>query len=76
VLPAWLCRAAIWVGYVVGKAMRGRLDGSVRRIEMMWFGQAQCETWSERVGMDLPRAVSAILAGNSPQSADTNGECA
>jgi dTDP-4-dehydrorhamnose reductase len=76
VLPSWLCRVALRVAYAIGRVVRGRLNGSIRRVEMMWFGQEQCETWADRVGLSLPRAVSAILAEPTPRDRNREGELA
>lgn len=68
VLPAWLCRFAIAVGYALSRMLRGRLSGAVRRVELMWFGQAQHATWAESAHVEIPRYVADILAG-------TGGNC-
>ena len=38
-LPEWLCRTAIKAGYKVSELMNDRFSGSVRKVEVMWFGQ-------------------------------------
>ncbi len=40
VLPAWLCRTLVRAGAAVGSGVP-RVAGLVRRVEVMWFGQAQ-----------------------------------
>lgn len=62
VIPAILCRSMVMVGYVVSKMLRGRFDGTIRRVELMWFGQRQLPTWSDQLGLLLPRDVSRILS--------------
>lgn len=41
VLPRWMCRSLIALGYAATRALRGKFAGAVRRIELMWFGQVQ-----------------------------------
>lgn len=62
VLPAALCRAAVGTGYAVSSLVRGRLDGQVRRIELMWFGQDQVPGWAEEHGVVPAPRVQAVLA--------------
>ncbi len=50
-LPVRLCRAVIRLGYAVSARGRGRLDGSVRRVEAMWFGQQVDDGWARSVGL-------------------------
>src|SRR5690606_9224761 len=36
-----VCRALVGFGYAISRLLGGRLSGSVRRVEVMWFGQRQ-----------------------------------
>lgn len=63
-LPAVLCKAAVQFGRVVSKAMGGRFAGTVRRVELMWFGQEQEEAARNMVDGDsegLRKALSTNL---------------
>jgi hypothetical protein len=64
VLPASLCRLAIRIGYTLGRATGGRLNGAVRRLELMWFGQAQDAAWSREVAPQFPHFVADVLASS------------
>jgi dTDP-4-dehydrorhamnose reductase len=56
-LPAWACRAAVRAGYALSRLAGGRFHGAVRRVEVMWFGQAQAPGWAEESGtLPTPRA--------------------
>lgn len=46
VLPRWLARLLVGVGHLVGR-FSGAVAGVVRRVEMLWFGQAQSGSWLE-----------------------------
>lgn len=61
VLPAPVCRLVLRTGYAVSGLMRERLHGSIRRIELMWFGQDQLAGWTAEQGVVLPSRVSSIL---------------
>ncbi|WP_247826485.1 NAD-dependent epimerase/dehydratase family protein [Arthrobacter antioxidans] len=62
VLPAALCRAAVRGGYLVSSLVRGRLDGHVRRVELMWFGQDQVPGWAAGHGVVPTARVREVLA--------------
>lgn len=64
-LPAALCRAAVAGGYGVSALLRGRLDGQVRRAELMWFGQDQVTGWAEQAGLLSSDHVRQVLADAS-----------
>lgn len=49
-LPASLARAAVVVGYGVLGRVLPRTKGIVRRVELMWFGQAQARGWLSSAG--------------------------
>lgn len=61
-LPAPLCRLAVRGGYALSAVLRGRLDGQVRRAELMWFGQDQMPGWARDTGMVPVAAVREVLA--------------
>ncbi|MDF9279397.1 NAD-dependent epimerase/dehydratase family protein, partial [Arthrobacter sp. EH-1B-1] len=61
VLPAFLCRLILRTGYGVSALLKERLHGSIRRVELMWFGQDQVAGWVARQGVALPARVSSIL---------------
>ncbi|WP_434993828.1 NAD-dependent epimerase/dehydratase family protein [Arthrobacter sp. Ld5] len=63
VLPAPLCRAVVRAGYLVSSLVRGRLDGHVRRVELMWFGQDQVPGWAADQGLVPAPRVREVLAG-------------
>ncbi len=61
-LPAAPCRAAVAGGYAVSRLLGGRLDGHVRRVELMWFGQDQVPGWVVEQGLAPAPAVRDVLA--------------
>ncbi len=50
-LPALLCRTLVRLGYAASALGGGRLDGPVRRVEAMWFGQRVDDRWARSVGL-------------------------
>ncbi|MBG0741273.1 NAD-dependent epimerase/dehydratase family protein [Paeniglutamicibacter antarcticus] len=60
-LPTWLCRAALSTGYFLSRLAGERLHGSLRRLELMWFGQAQQPGWAEQQGLLPQPQASAVL---------------
>ncbi len=62
-LPVWLCRAALRAGYLVSGLLGERLHGTLRRVEMMWFGQRQEPGWAEATGnVPAPRVHQVLEA--------------
>ncbi|GAB3545878.1 hypothetical protein GCM10027404_05190 [Arthrobacter tumbae] len=61
VLPSFLCRLILRTGYGVSALLKERLHGSIRRVELMWFGQDQVAGWVAGQGIALPARVSSIL---------------
>ncbi len=62
VLPRWFCRTALALGYALSRKLLGeRLHGSLRRVELMWHGQAQLPGWAESVGLHPTPAVEQAL---------------
>lgn len=60
-LPQWMCRTALAGGYFVSRLLGERLHGPIRRVELMWFGQAQSSGWAESAGISPAPAVRAVL---------------
>lgn len=60
-LPPGLCRLVLRAGYAVSELLRERLHGSIRRVELMWFGQDQVAGWTESAGITLPFRVRSVL---------------
>jgi dTDP-4-dehydrorhamnose reductase len=56
-LPVALCRVLLWTGYRAVALRSGRGFAAVRRLEVMWMGQAQVEGWLTETGA-VPRSVS------------------
>lgn len=61
-LPRWVCRVFVSGGRAVGHFVP-EIAGLSRRVELMWFGQAQ-EDGSPFARPRDPDRLSAILAGN------------
>lgn len=64
VLPRWLCRATIGAGHAAAALTGGRLAGSVRRVEAMWFGQRVEAGWAVHAGVYPRSNLAAVLAGS------------
>ncbi len=45
-LPRPFCAASIKLGYALSRALNDRFQGSVRRAEVMWFGQDIDDSWA------------------------------
>jgi UDP-N-acetylmuramyl pentapeptide phosphotransferase/UDP-N-acetylglucosamine-1-phosphate transferase/nucleoside-diphosphate-sugar epimerase len=60
VLPAALCRALVAIGYTVARVLPP-LNGMVRRVELMWLGQAQDARWAASVGVHADSFVAEVL---------------
>lgn len=62
-LPGWLCRAGLKAGYAVSGLLGERLHGTLRRVEMMWFGQRQEPGWAEATAnVPEPRVEQVLRA--------------
>lgn len=69
VVPAWLCRALVSGGFAASRLLRGRLDGHLRRVELMWFGQDQVTGWAAATGLvPAPRVRDVLAAASSPRT--------
>lgn len=73
-LPSVLCRAAVTGGYALSSLVRGRLDGHVRRVELMWFGQDQVTGWAVNQGLAPGARIREVLA--EAHAAGTGGTVA
>ena len=60
-LPAAVCRVLVALGYRLSPLVRGRLDGPVRRVEAMWFGQEVDDAWARQRGLRTPTDVAEVL---------------
>ena len=60
-LPEWLCRAAIQAGYTVSELMNARFSGSVRKVEVMWFGQGIDDSWARKNNLLPAPRVREVL---------------
>ncbi len=64
VLPTALCRAVVSGGYAASSLLGGRLDGHVRRAELLWFGQDQVPGWAERAGVVPAQRIRQVLGSD------------
>ena len=60
-LPEWLCRAAVKAGYTVSELMNDKFAGSVRKVEVMWFGQGIDDSWARENGLLPTPRVREVL---------------
>lgn len=60
-LPGWLCTLVLKGGYLVSGLLGERLHGPIRRVELMWFGQAQAPGWAQAAGLHPEAAVRSVL---------------
>lgn len=75
-VPAPIARALVAVGYRVLVRQWPRTSGLVRRVELMWFGQAQAQGWLQRSGFVPVDSVHSGLArslGEQPARRGTEG---
>ena len=56
-LPPWLCRVTVSIGFALGRVVP-RFTGIARRVEVMWFGQAQKPGWGQPA---VPHESSELL---------------
>jgi dTDP-4-dehydrorhamnose reductase len=63
-LPRGLCRFVVGSARVVSRLLGGRFAGSIRRVELMWFGQGQTSGWAESVGIRPTPVVADLLRGS------------
>lgn len=55
VLPRWLARSLLAAGQGLSTLTGGRLNGPLRRVELMWFGQEQVPGWAAQAGLHPPK---------------------
>lgn len=60
-LPRFLCKAVLSTGYFTSRILGERFHGSLRRVELMWFGQEQTPGWAESVGLIPAPSVASVL---------------
>ncbi|MGO4680950.1 NAD-dependent epimerase/dehydratase family protein [Microbacterium sp. 2MCAF23] len=61
-LPAWLCRTVVGMGFAAGRIVP-RFTGTARRVEVMWFGQSQTPGWRQGSQVDESADLLQILGG-------------
>ena len=62
VLPRSLCTAVVSMARIVSRLTFGRLDGPVRRLELMWFGQIPEDHSAVRPSDHLERALRPTVS--------------
>lgn len=60
-IPAPLCTVAVKAGYALSGLLNDRLQGSVRRAEVMWFGQDVDDSWARENGLLPQHRVQEVL---------------
>lgn len=60
-LPVALCKVAVSTGYAVSRACGDRFQAPVRRVELMWFGQDQDDSWTRANSLVPTSRVSEVL---------------
>ncbi|ALV45917.1 hypothetical protein MB46_10905 [Arthrobacter alpinus] len=60
-LPHGFCRTILATGYFTSRLLGERFHGPLRRVELMWFGQAQAPGWADAVGLAPVPAVASLL---------------
>ncbi len=60
-LSTWLCRAALRIGYSLSRLAGERLHRSLRRLELMWFGEPQQQGWAEAAGLLRQPQAAAVM---------------
>lgn len=64
VLPRRLCRLLLSTGWALSAIVGHRLDGPLRRVEMMWFGQEIEAVWARTAAFTPPAGLAAMLSGS------------
>ncbi|TFC47187.1 NAD-dependent epimerase/dehydratase family protein [Cryobacterium shii] len=59
-VPVWACRSLVTIGFLIGGVLEP-VNGVVRRVELMWFGQKQNAKWARSVGLEGPSYVHDVL---------------
>lgn len=60
-LPVPLARTAVKTAYAVSEFLGDRFQGSIRRIEVMWFGQDIDDSWARENGLVPEYRVQEVL---------------
>ncbi|MBM7051001.1 NAD(P)-dependent oxidoreductase [Rothia sp. ZJ1223] len=60
-IPVSIARAAVAAGYAISEALGDRFQAPVRRIELMWFGQDQDDSWAQEHQLIPTPRVSEVL---------------
>ncbi|WP_443094553.1 NAD-dependent epimerase/dehydratase family protein [Rothia koreensis] len=60
-IPVFALRWGVSFGHLLSSAMNERLQGAVRRAELMWFGQPQDDTWAVENGLLPERRIGSVL---------------
>lgn len=60
-LPRPLCALAIKAGYAISEALNDRFQGTVRRVEVMWFGQEIDDSWARSHRLVPEPRISEVL---------------
>ena len=60
-LPEWLCRGTIKAGYTVSELLNDKFQGSVRKVELMWFGQELDDSWARANNLVPEPRVREVL---------------
>lgn len=60
-LPEALCRVLVGAGMKVSDALGGRFAGTIRRVEVMWFGQGIDDSWARQNGLIPEPRVTEVL---------------
>ena len=68
-LPVWVCTTALAIGGVLGRVFP-ELAGLVRRVEMMWLGQAQVSDYPMQAPLPSSSHVRKDLASMETLSGD------
>ncbi|MBN7793386.1 NAD-dependent epimerase/dehydratase family protein [Microbacterium esteraromaticum] len=63
-LPRWCCRLFVTCGYLSGRILP-RVTGVTRRVEVMWFGQAQAMGWNQAAAASESSELHRILGGDA-----------
>ncbi|WP_085529369.1 NAD-dependent epimerase/dehydratase family protein [Kocuria massiliensis] len=60
-VPSFALRLGVKMGHLISSAMNEKLQGAVRRAELMWFGQDQDDTWATENGLLPERRIGSVL---------------
>lgn len=60
-VPTPLAKAVIRLGYLVSESLGDRFQAPVRRVELMWLGQDQDDSWAKTHGLIPTPRVQEVL---------------